>query len=283
MGSEMVPPCATFAALRQNRRQRSMSRCRGRGDQPASRSRRSRLSTIATERCRPPGAPHRHRQVAAVLLPVARQQVEQQVGEPVDELDEVGLLRRGTPSTGSSWPVSGRSSGDEVRVGQEAHVEEQVGAGRDAVLEAEARPATPASRRPGRACAKAWYDLAADLVDVPLAGVEHQVGEAAQLVEHLALAAGSPRPPAAPSTAGAGGASPRSGAPAIRRRPRGRAASAARWVRSMPRKMAGNSAAKPVRADVGDQRDACAGRRRPARAGRRGTRAAAAAAGCRRT
>src|SRR5688500_12190623 len=132
------------------------------------------------------GAADRHREVAAVLGAVARQQVEQQIGEPRHQLV---VIRLGVEVRDDPVVLAGEraQAGNEVRIGQEAHVEQQVRAGGDAVLEAEGdeRELHLGAARPRR---EGVEDLAADLVHVPLAGVEDEIRHAAQLVEHRALA-----------------------------------------------------------------------------------------------
>ena len=73
-----------------------------------------------------------------------------------------------------------------VGVGQEAHVGDEVGVDGDAVLEAEA---DHVDLQPGRVgVAERLADPRGQLVHVEVGGVDHQVGVAAEVGQHLALA-----------------------------------------------------------------------------------------------
>src|SRR4051794_21251865 len=85
-----------------------------------------------------PGAPESDRQIAFSFPDVMRQQVYQQVGNSLNELnclwETANVLRHPRVRAGQmleAWDV--------VRIGQEPHVEHQVAIGRHAVAESEAR------------------------------------------------------------------------------------------------------------------------------------------------
>ena len=117
--------------------QRAMSRWISRAGQPRSSSGALQALDDGDRTVAAAGAADRHREIAAVLAAVTRQKIAQQVREPRHELLGVRLpveIRPHRPRPARSAPQAGH----EVRVRQEAHVEQQVGAVRDAVLEAEA-------------------------------------------------------------------------------------------------------------------------------------------------
>ena len=85
----------------------------------------------------PPVQPSAIGEVVLALHDVARHDVVEQ-GEPAVRNASVSALPSTKSRTGSSSPVTVRSCGVVVRVGQEAHVHHDVGVDRQAVLEAEA-------------------------------------------------------------------------------------------------------------------------------------------------
>src|SRR5947209_9239558 len=83
------------------------------------------------------GAAERNRQIAFAFANVVRQQVNQEIRNAVNEF---GGLRKGTDVAGDAGIFAGKRAelGHEVRIGQEADIEDEVGVFRHAVFEAEA-------------------------------------------------------------------------------------------------------------------------------------------------
>jgi hypothetical protein len=132
-----------------------------------------------------PGAADGHREVLLALLDEAGQGDLEQLAQPLHVAGGV-LLGEHVVAHGRVAAGLRAQLGDPVRVGQEAHVQDHVGVQRQPVLEAEGADRDP---QPGRlAAAEGGGDLASQLVDVQVAGVDDQVGVGPQLQEQLALA-----------------------------------------------------------------------------------------------
>src|SRR5947208_1279526 len=134
-----------------------------------------------------PGAADRDRQIGLALALVAR---EQELEKALEVLEELSALRivEDELSHARVAPVEGSEPRDEVRVRQEAHVEDQVGVERDAVLEAERH------EQGGEARPRAGRDVVLDeelleSVDGQPRGVDDPVGDLAQVRHRLALGA----------------------------------------------------------------------------------------------
>ena len=114
-----------------------------------------------------------------------RQQVEHQIGDLGEKL--AGL--REPAHVGGDFrvqPGEFAEGGHEVRVGQEAHIEDHVGIEGYAVLESKAETGNEQVRALLFA-AVALQDVRAELVDVEGGGVDERIGHVANGVEELAL------------------------------------------------------------------------------------------------
>ena len=83
------------------------------------------------------GAADAHGEIAAILLPKTRQEEVEQPAEPFNQGAEVGLALEECQHLAILARLRPQAF-DEVRIGQKADVEQQIGAERNAALEAEA-------------------------------------------------------------------------------------------------------------------------------------------------
>src|SRR5437762_6301805 len=85
----------------------------------------------------PPGAAESNRQIAFAFMDVMRQQIHQKIG---DALNKFGRLRKRANVFCDLGMASGERAkfGNKMRVGQETHVEDQIGVIRHAMLEPKA-------------------------------------------------------------------------------------------------------------------------------------------------
>src|SRR5579871_540260 len=133
----------------------------------------------------PSGATKGDGEVALSLVDVVRQQVHQQIG---NARDEFAGLREGSYVFRHAWIASGERPklGHKVRIGQEAHIEEEIRILRHALAETEAHARDKNALFRGLFL-KTLRDVGAQLVDVELRGVDDEVGEAADCAEVAAL------------------------------------------------------------------------------------------------
>src|SRR6516162_8004988 len=126
-------------------------------------------------------------EVAFPFLHVMRQKVDEQVGDAIDELPR---LRKRANVFCDLWIASGQRAelGHKVRVGQEAHVKNQVRVFGYPVLETKA-DAGDQDVFVRRFLLKAPGQVGAQLVDVELGGVDDPVGDGADRPEAAALGA----------------------------------------------------------------------------------------------
>ena len=131
------------------------------------------------------GAAEGDGEVALPFLDVMRQQEQEHLGDAVEEFLRLGKVADVGGDLG--MPAGELAElGDEVGIGQEAHVEDEVGFERDAVLVAEA------DRRDEQATSGAFalelgLQVGAQLVDVEVGGVESDVGDVADRIEQGAF------------------------------------------------------------------------------------------------
>ena len=135
----------------------------------------------------PARAADRDRQVRLALAPVEGQEELQQVPEPLEELAALGVLEDELVHPLVA-PVERPEPGDEVRVREEADVEDQIGVVGDAVLvpEGDQRRRQP---RAGLPRPVELDELVLELVDGERGRVDDPVGDLPELGQRLALGA----------------------------------------------------------------------------------------------
>ena len=141
-----------------------------------------------TERCRPARAAERDREIAPPLALVPRQHEADEGEDPPQEAPPSPAGAGGRRRPRRRRPLSRRSRGNEVRVGQEARVEHEVGLGRHPVLVAEGEHGHhhPPPLRPH---VVALAHVVAQLVHGEARGVEDHVRHLADGPQRLALRA----------------------------------------------------------------------------------------------
>ena len=133
----------------------------------------------------PAGAAKGNRQVAFALMDVVRKQVDEQIGNARDEFPRLrkrANVFRHTPIAAGERP----ELGNEVRIGQEADIENEICVLRNAPAETEAHTGDQNALL-GRPLLKALVDVSAEFMDIELGGIDDEVGEAANGSEVTAL------------------------------------------------------------------------------------------------
>ncbi len=133
----------------------------------------------------PSRATERDRQVTLAFMNVMRKQVDQQIGNARNELPG---LRKRADIFRDAWIAPGQRAEfwNEVRVGQEAHVEDQVSVLRNSLTESEthARHQDALFRR---FFLKALGDMRSQLVNIELGSVDHEIGSLANRAQMAAF------------------------------------------------------------------------------------------------
>src|SRR5208337_3568476 len=133
----------------------------------------------------PAGAAKADGQVALALVDVVWQQIDEQLGNAGDEFPS---LRERADVLGHPRVPSGVGTelGHKVRIGQKAHVKEQVGFLRNALLVAEAYAGNQDVFVRGLPL-EALGEVRAEFVYVELGSIDHHVGQVAQRGKPAAL------------------------------------------------------------------------------------------------
>ena len=123
------------------------------------------------------GAAESDRQIAFSLVNVVRQQIDEKIG---DARDEFARLGKGPDVFGHARiaPRERAEFGNEMRVGQEANIENKIGIFGNALAKSEA-DARDQNAFFCRLFVKALVDVRAQLVHVELRSVDDEIGEAA--------------------------------------------------------------------------------------------------------
>src|SRR6266478_2871965 len=131
------------------------------------------------------GAAEADGQVALPFLYIVRQQIDQEVRDAGDEFLRLGE-RADEPGDARVAAGQGAELGNEMRVGQEADVKDQIGVFGHTVLETEA-DAGDQDVFVGRLFLEAFGQVRPQFMDVELGGVDDPVSNGANRLEALAL------------------------------------------------------------------------------------------------
>src|SRR3954469_11308274 len=119
------------------------------------------------------GTSERNRKIALPFANVMRQQVDEQIGYALDELARLRERHHVFCDLGVR-AVERTQLGNEVRVGQKAHVEDEIGVIRDSLLVAEAHSGDEDALA-GSGLLKALDDVGAQLVHREFRGIDNDV------------------------------------------------------------------------------------------------------------
>jgi hypothetical protein len=133
----------------------------------------------------PARAADRDREIRLALALIGRHQEFEEAFEPLQQLVTLGVLHDEVAHARIT-PVERSQLVDEVRVGEEADVEDEIGVDRDPVLEPE-RHQRHRQSRSGLGCSIQLDQQLLELVDVHRRGVDDAVGDLAHVRQGLAL------------------------------------------------------------------------------------------------
>src|SRR5579864_9561907 len=126
-----------------------------------------------------------NRQITLAFVDVVGDQIDEQVGDARDEFTSLG--KRPNVASDARIPAGERPElGNEVRVGEEANVEDQVGIFGNSFAETEADTGNEKTLF-RRLLLKTLRDVSAQFVNVELRSVDHEIGQAADTAEMAAL------------------------------------------------------------------------------------------------
>src|ERR1035438_1380245 len=131
------------------------------------------------------GAPKSHGQIALPFVDVVRQQKKQHIRNPVEEL---ARLRKADDVVLDLWIFAGKVAEfrNKVRVGKKAHIENQIGLKRHALLVAEADRGNEQTLAVVLAH-KLVLDISAEFVDIELCRIDDDVGDVADGLQQTPL------------------------------------------------------------------------------------------------